>query len=52
MLENQPVEEMWDVVRRTGKRLNLVGNENALPLARAPCPHPKKLQRGARSYLA
>lgn len=35
LLENQPVEEIWGVGRRIGKRLNLMGIENALQLSRA-----------------
>lgn len=38
LLANQPVEEIWGVGRRIGKRLNLLGIETALQLARA---HPK-----------
>lgn len=36
LLENQPVEEIWGVGRRIGRRLNLIGIENALQLSRAP----------------
>lgn len=35
LLANQPVEEIWGVGRRIGKRLNLMGIENALQLSRA-----------------
>jgi len=34
LLSRQPVEEIWGVGRRIGKRLNLMGIENALQLAR------------------
>jgi Nucleotidyltransferase/DNA polymerase involved in DNA repair len=42
LLENQPVEEIWGVGRRIGKRLNLMGIENALQLARA---HPALIRK-------
>nr|WP_256378122.1 translesion error-prone DNA polymerase V subunit UmuC [Pantoea sp. Ap-870] len=42
LLENQPVEEIWGVGRRIGKRLNLMGIENALQLARA---HPAFIRK-------
>jgi len=35
LLANQPVEEVWGVGRRIGKRLNVMGISNALQLARA-----------------
>lgn len=35
LLANQPVEEIWGVGRRIGKRLNLMEIENALQLSRA-----------------
>jgi DNA polymerase V len=35
LLENQPVEEVWDVGRKIGKRLNLMGIKNALQLAQS-----------------
>lgn len=35
LLKNQPVEEIWGVGRKTGKRLNLMGIENALQLAQS-----------------
>lgn len=35
LLANQPVEEIWGVGRRIGKRLNLMGIETALQLSRA-----------------
>lgn len=35
LLQNQPVQEIWGVGRRIGKRLNLMGIENALQLANA-----------------
>lgn len=34
LLENQPVEEVWGIGRRIGKRLNLMGIVNALQLSR------------------
>ncbi|MDU4748424.1 translesion error-prone DNA polymerase V subunit UmuC [Pantoea anthophila] len=42
LLNNQPVEEIWGVGRRIGKRLNLMGIENALQLARA---HPALIRK-------
>lgn len=36
LLNNQPVAEIWGVGRRIGRRLNLMGIENALQLARTP----------------
>lgn len=42
LLVNQPVEEIWGVGRRIGKRLNLMGIENALQLARA---HPALIRK-------
>ncbi|WP_429278936.1 translesion error-prone DNA polymerase V subunit UmuC [Pantoea dispersa] len=42
LLEKQPVEEIWGVGRRIGKRLNLMGIENALQLARA---HPALIRK-------
>ncbi|MCT6592774.1 translesion error-prone DNA polymerase V subunit UmuC [Pantoea dispersa] len=42
LLENQPVEEIWGVGRRIGKRLNLMGIENALQLSRA---HPALIRK-------
>ncbi|MBS0907719.1 translesion error-prone DNA polymerase V subunit UmuC, partial [Pantoea dispersa] len=42
LLENQPVEEIWGVGRRIGMRLNLMGIENALQLARA---HPALIRK-------
>jgi len=42
LLLNQPVEEIWGVGRRIGKRLNLMGIENALQLARA---HPALIRK-------
>lgn len=42
LLENQPVEEIWGVGRRIGKRLNLMGIENALQLSRA---HPTLIRK-------
>ena len=42
LLGNQPVEEIWGVGRRIGKRLNLMGIENALQLARA---HPALIRK-------
>lgn len=42
LLENQPVEEVWGVGRRIGKRLNLMGIRNALQLARA---HPALIRK-------
>lgn len=42
LLENQPVDEIWGVGRRIGKRLNLMGIENALQLARA---HPAFIRK-------
>lgn len=35
LLENQPVEEIWGVGRRIGKRLNLMGIKNVLQLAQS-----------------
>lgn len=35
LLDNQPVEEIWGVGRRIGKRLNLMGIKTALQLSRA-----------------
>nr|AVE19873.1 DNA polymerase V subunit UmuC [Klebsiella pneumoniae] len=35
LLENQPVEEIWGVGRKIGKRLNLMGIKNALQLAQS-----------------
>jgi len=42
LLANQPVEEIWGVGRRIGKRLNLMGIENALQLSRA---HPALIRK-------
>ncbi len=42
LLENQPVAEIWGVGRRIGKRLNLMGIENALQLART---HPALIRK-------
>ncbi|WP_413676703.1 translesion error-prone DNA polymerase V subunit UmuC [Pantoea dispersa] len=42
LLENQPVAEIWGVGRRIGRRLNLMGIENALQLARA---HPTLIRK-------
>ncbi|WP_394542045.1 translesion error-prone DNA polymerase V subunit UmuC [Pantoea sp. SGAir0418] len=42
LLENQPVADIWGVGRRIGKRLNLMGIENALQLARA---HPALIRK-------
>lgn len=42
LLANQPVEEIWGVGRRIGKRLNLIGIENALQLSRA---HPALIRK-------
>lgn len=42
LLANQPVEELWGVGRRTGKRLNLMGIDNALQLARV---HPALIRK-------
>ncbi|OWS73126.1 DNA polymerase V subunit UmuC, partial [Pantoea sp. VS1] len=42
LLENQPVEEIWGVGRRISRRLNLMGIENALQLARA---HPALIRK-------
>ena len=42
LLDNQPVEEIWGVGRRIGRRLNLMGIENALQLARA---HPALIRK-------
>lgn len=42
LLANQPVEEIWGVGRRIGKRLNLMGIENALQLSRA---HPARIRK-------
>ena len=42
LLENQPVAEIWGVGRRIGKRLNLMGIENALQLSRA---HPALIRK-------
>lgn len=38
LLMRQPVEEIWGVGRRIGKKLNLLGITNALELARTPPP--------------
>lgn len=42
LLANQPVEEIWGVGRRIGKRLNLMGIDNALQLSRA---HPSFIRK-------
>lgn len=42
LLKNQPVEEIWGVGRRIGKRLKLMGIENALQLADA---HPAFIRK-------
>jgi len=42
LLANQPVEEVWGVGRRIGKRLNVMGISNALQLARA---HPALIRK-------
>ncbi|KAA6093781.1 translesion error-prone DNA polymerase V subunit UmuC [Pantoea sp. B_9] len=42
LLDNQPVEEIWGVGRRIGRRLNLMGIENALQLSRA---HPALIRK-------
>jgi DNA polymerase V len=42
LLANQPVEEIWGVGRRIGKRLNLMGIENALQLSRV---HPALIRK-------
>lgn len=42
LLANQPVEEIWGVGRRIGKRLNLMGIENALQLSRT---HPALIRK-------
>lgn len=42
LLANQPVEEIWGVGRHIGKRLNLMGIENALQLSRA---HPALIRK-------
>lgn len=42
LLLNQPVDQIWGVGRRIGKRLNLMGIENALQLARA---HPAQIRK-------
>lgn len=41
LLDNQPVEEIWGVGRRIGKRLNLMGIKTALQLSRA---HPRYIR--------
>jgi DNA polymerase V len=41
LLHNQPVEEIWGVGRRIGKRLNLMGIKTALQLSRA---HPRYIR--------
>jgi len=48
LLENQPVEEIWGVGRRIGKRLNLMGIHNALQLARA---HPALIRKNFNVVL-
>lgn len=48
LLLNQPVEEIWGVGRRIGKRLNLMGIENALQLARA---HPALIRKNSGVVL-
>lgn len=42
LLASQPVEEVWGVGRRIGKRLNVMGITNALQLARA---HPALIRK-------
>lgn len=42
LLDKQPVEEIWGVGRRIGRRLNLMGIKNALQLARA---HPALIRK-------
>jgi len=42
LLANQPVEEVWGVGRRIGKRLKVMGISNALQLARA---HPALIRK-------
>lgn len=42
LLANQPVEEIWGIGRRIGKRLNLMGIENALQLSRT---HPALIRK-------
>lgn len=42
LLSKQPVEEVWGVGRRIGKRLNLMGISNALQLAHA---HPTLIRK-------
>lgn len=42
LLSKQPVEEVWGVGRRIGKRLNLMGISNALQLAHA---HPALIRK-------
>lgn len=42
LLSKQPVEEVWGVGRRIGKRLNLMGITNALQLAHA---HPSLIRK-------
>lgn len=48
LLENQPVEEVWGVGRRIGKRLNLMGIRNALQLAHA---HPTLIRKNFNVVL-
>lgn len=48
LLEKQPVEEIWGVGRRIGKRLNLMGIHNALQLA---CSHPALIRKNFNVVL-
>lgn len=48
LLENQPVEKIWGVGRRIGKRLNLMGVNNALQLART---HPTFIRKNFNVVL-
>lgn len=48
LLDNQPVEEVWGVGRRIGKRLNLMGIRNALQLAHA---HPTIIRKNFNVVL-
>lgn len=48
LLEKQPVEEIWGVGRRIGKRLNLMGIHNAQQLARA---HPALIRKNFNVVL-
>ncbi|WP_286192354.1 translesion error-prone DNA polymerase V subunit UmuC [Erwinia sp. S59] len=48
LLENQPVEEIWGMGRRIGKRLNLMGINNALQLART---HPALIRKNFNVVL-